>query len=280
MHLPVNLREISLENNWEYGSAFPPLGFTPFFDCALGNGDTFGLYWPIGRENIEPIVAETWHDSWLVQPTYSTLDTFLAAAKVAEEGYPEPPSLAEDPASPRALFQSAKEYIKNQNVDLAIQLLEKAINVLPEYTKVLSLLWAQYVRVGRTQEALSVAIQAIISPPCFGERPQKALRWLCSQKSAPSDEHDPIWRIKNQLKLAYGGVKENTDYPLLLGAINEYMSQSQFISAATLMQTYAALMSRETVSFQERYGFEPKAFAAWQIEVSSKLPHGSRHVQF
>ena len=280
MLLPANLREISLEKNWEYRSAFPPLGFMPFFECALGNGDTFGLYWPIGRENIEPIVAETWHDSWQIQPTYSTLDTFLAAAKIAEEEYPEPPSLTEDPASPRALFYLAKESITNQNVDSAIQFLEKATDVLPEYTEALALLWAQYVRVGRTQEALSVAIQAIISPPCFGERPQKALRWLCSQQSAPSVEHDPIWLIKNQLKLAYGGAKENTDYPLLLSAINEYLSQSRFVPAATLMQTYAALISSETVSFQERYSFEPKAFTAWQIEVSSKLPHGPRHVQF
>ncbi|MFZ6757875.1 hypothetical protein ACO0K9_11760 [Undibacterium sp. Ji50W] len=279
MLLPANLREVTSHKNWECHSSFPPLGFTPFFENELGNGDTFGLYWPIGRENIEPIVAETWHDSWQVQPTYSSLGSFLSAAKAAEDEYPEPPTLAEDPASPRALFYAAKESIKNQDVESAIHLLEKATAIIPEYTAAQSLLWAQYVRSGRTQEALTIAIQAIISPPSFGERSQKALRWLCSQPTTASVERDPIWVIKTQLKLTYGGAKENTDYPLLLSAIHEYLTQSRFTQAVTLMQTYAELMSSETVSFQERYSFEAKTFFAWQIDVSSRLPHGPRHVQ-
>ncbi|STQ89275.1 tetratricopeptide repeat protein [Iodobacter fluviatilis] len=280
MQLPVNLLEVSIHNSWKYQAAFPPLGFVPFFENELGNGDTFGLYWPIGRENIEPIVAETWHDSWQVQPTYSTLSSFLAASQKAEEEYPKSPSIDEDPASPRALFYAAKESVRNQNVDSAIMLLEKATTVLPEYTDAQSLLWAQYVRVGRTAEATSIAIQAIISPPCFGARPHKALRWLCSQQETLFVEDDPIWQIRNKLKLVYGGTKENTDYPLLLTAIHQYLSQSHFVQAVTLMQTYAALLSSETVSFQERYSFESKEFSAWQVEVSSKLPHGSRYFQF
>lgn len=276
MYLPANLQEIGFDKNCVYRAAFPPLGFLPFSEGALGNGDTFGLYWPIGRENCEPIVAETWHDSGQIQPTYSTLGTFLTAINNAEDGYPESPSLLEDPESPQVLFYSAKEAIKNQDVESAIQFLEKAIVVLPEYTDALSLLWAQYRRVGHTEEALPLAIQAIISPPCFGICPQKVLSWLCSQQASPAIKHDPIWQIRDQLKLAYGGAKENADYPLLLAAINEYLSQSRFIQAATLMQTYAELMCCETISFQERYGFEPKAFAAWQVEVSSKLPHGPR----
>jgi hypothetical protein len=41
------------------------------------------------------------------------------------------------------------------------------------------------------------------------------------------------------------------------------------LQAAVLMQTYAELMSAETVSFQERYQFDGRAFAAWQLEVSA-----------
>ena len=39
--------------------------FCQFADHALGNGDTFGLYWPFGREARELIVLEIWHDEVL-----------------------------------------------------------------------------------------------------------------------------------------------------------------------------------------------------------------------
>ena len=279
MLIPVNLRKITPHKDWTHRTPFPPLGFLPFFECELGNGDTFGLYWPIGRENYEPLVVETWHDSWQIQPTYSSLDSFLAAAQSIPDEYPEPPTLSEDPNSPRACFQAAKESIKNQDIETSIQHLETAVVMLPEYTDALSLLWQQYVRSGRIEEAVSISIRAIISPPSFGERPLKALRWLCSQPSSvPSVESDPIWLARSQLKLVFGGKKENADFPVLLNAINGYLAQSQFLRASTLMQTYAELMSAETVSFQERYEFNLEKFIAWQIEVSSKHNAGTRNV--
>ncbi|MCV5792002.1 tetratricopeptide repeat-containing protein, partial [Escherichia coli] len=36
---------------------FPPNGFTVLTDAAYGNGDCFGLYWPIGQEHKLPIVC-------------------------------------------------------------------------------------------------------------------------------------------------------------------------------------------------------------------------------
>ncbi|MNN67188.1 hypothetical protein D3C81_1828080 [compost metagenome] len=63
---------------------------------------------------------------------------------------------------------------------------------------------------------------------------------------------------------------------MLLAAIATYLEQGNHVCASTLMQTYAELMSAETVSFQERYAFDPAAFIAWQIAVSAGLPQGSR----
>ena len=275
MHLPANLAHISLEQDWQHHAPYPPLGFIPFYEGALGNGDTFGLYWPIGREASEPIVVETWHDEWRLQPHFSSLARFRQAYATAEDEYVATPSLADDPASPRAAFLAAKELIAQRNPEAAIALLEAALALLPEYTDALVLLHGQYVRAGRIDAAVKVAIQAIISPPSFGGPPCKALQWLRT-RPVPDGEPDPIWRACGQLSFNFGGSKENADYPLLLAAIDTYLEHGNVRCVATLMQTYAELMSAETISFQERYAFEPAAFIARQIAVSAQLPNGSR----
>ncbi|KKO63105.1 hypothetical protein VM94_02850 [Janthinobacterium sp. KBS0711] len=275
MQLPASLAHISAEPDWQHTTAYPPLGFIPFSEGALGNGDTFGLYWPIGREASEPIVVETWHDEWRIQPHFSSLAAFLQAHAAAEDEYVGTPTLADDTASPRAAFLEAKEQIAQRNPEAAIALLEAALAIVPEYTDALALLHGQYVRAGRTDDAVRVAIQAIISPPSFGGPPLKALQWLRTQP-VPDGEPDPIWRACGQLSFNFGGSKENADYPVLLAAIGDYLAQGDSIRASTLMQTYAELMSAETVSFQERYAFEPAAFIARQIAVSAGLPQGSR----
>ena len=275
MQLPASLAHISAEQDWQHTTAYPPLGFLPFSEGALGNGDTFGLYWPIGREASEPIVVETWHDEWRIQPHFSSLTTFLQAYAAAEDEYVGTPSLTDDPASPRAAFLEAKEQIAQRKPEAAIALLEAALAIFPEYTDALILLHGQYVRAGRTDDAVRVAIQAIISPPSFGGPPLKALQWLRTQP-VPDGEPDPIWRACGQLSFNFGGSKENADYPVLLAAIDDYLAQGDSIRASTLMQTYAELMSAETVSFQERYAFDPTAFIARQIAVSAGLPQGSR----
>lgn len=166
--------------------------------------------------------------------------------------------------------------VANHEVDAAIVLLETAVSVLPEYTDALALLHAQYVRAGRTEDAMRIALRALVAPPSFGEPPRKVLRWLKSQSSAHVDPADPIWRARKLLTLQYGGVKENPAYPILSSAIDDYLAQADFVSASTLMQTYTELISGETVSFQERYRFDRGAFIARQIEVSQRLAGGSR----
>lgn len=275
MQLPASLAHISAEQDWQHTTAYPPLGFIPFSEGALGNGDTFGLYWPIGREAFEPIVVETWHDEWRIQPHFSSLAAFLQAHAAAEDEYVGTPTLDDDPASPRAAFLAAKEQIAQRKPEAAIALLEAALAIIPEYTDALTLLHGQYLRAGRTDDAVRVAIQSIISPPSFGGPPLKALQWLRMQ-AVPEGELDPIWRACGQLSFNFGGRKDNADYPVLLAAIATYLEQGDHVCASTLMQTYAELMSAETVSFQERYAFEPAAFLARQIAVSGMLPQGGR----
>jgi tetratricopeptide (TPR) repeat protein len=278
MKLPPRTDRITLDHAFEAPDFYPPLGFYPFAEHELGNGDTFGLYWPFGREQEEPIVAELRHDEWRLAPMYSKLDVFLGVAEpLEEEDYPEPPSLERDPRSPFACFAGAKEELRAQRVEAAVALLERAVGVLPEYTEALNALGAQYIRLGRHEEACKVAVQAIISPPCFGERPTKLLRWFASQKDVPAAlEHDPVAAIRGGLRLVFGGSKEYPDYPRLLEAIGRYVQQSEVLKAITLMQTYGELMCAETVSFQERYGFRAADFKTQQVELSAGLPGGPR----
>ncbi|HEX8209076.1 MAG TPA: hypothetical protein VF584_02735 [Longimicrobium sp.] len=244
MKLPAGIGRISLDRAFEATEFYPPLGFYPFAEYELGNGDTFGLYWPFGREQEEPLVGELRHDEWRLAPVYSKLDVFLRVTEpLEEEEYPEPPSLDGDPHSPFACFAGAQEELRAQRVEAAVALLERAVGVLPEYTEALNVLGAQYIRLGRYDEACKVAVRAIISPPCFGDRPTKLLRWFAFQKDLPPAlEHDPVAAIRGGLRLVFGGSKENSDYPQLLKAIEQYVQQSEILKAITLMQTYGELM--------------------------------------
>jgi tetratricopeptide (TPR) repeat protein len=279
MKLPVTISKISLDRDWQHTSPYPPLGFVPFSEVQLGNGDSFGLYWPIGREAMEPIVVETWHDEGRVQPHFSCLGAFLDARASSDGGYVETPSLVNDPNSPRACYEAAKLLLNKPDPAAAMALLEMAIEILPEYADALSLLYPLYALAGRTEDAIKMAIRSIISPPSLGGPAGDAVHWLRSQSMSFSRQDDPIWCARYELDLVFGGAKDNTNYPILLTAIDNYLHHSEFVPACTLMQTYAELMSFETVSFQQRYSFDKTAFIAKQIELSSCLAGGRRTIQ-
>ena len=69
MKRPAGISSITLSNE-PYESTYPPLGFHEFSEHQLGNGDVFGLYWPVGYEDDEPLIAETWHDEWSIRPQF------------------------------------------------------------------------------------------------------------------------------------------------------------------------------------------------------------------
>lgn len=284
MKLPAAYKSVTLDVESQ-GGPYPALGFCRIAEHELGNGDCFGLYWPIGREDQEPIVVETFHDEGSLRPHFSSLDRFLAAAKRTEEDSDDDaiigtPSFHDDPLSPAACLDAARSHLKSQNAEAAIGCLETAVSVLPEYTEAQSLLSAQYRRVGRHQAAIKSAIQAIISPPSFGIRPTQIATWLGRQSTCPSDlAEDPVWLHRERLTLKFGGVKENNQYEILSDAIQRYLQQSAFVPALTLMQTYTELMSNETISFRERYAFNEIAFVAWQREVAESKYGKSRHLE-
>jgi hypothetical protein len=252
-----------------------PQGFHGFDELELGNGDVFGLYWPFGREDDEPIVAHTYHDDGAVAPYWSSLDRFLAAAGDDESSSAWEPTLLLDADSPEALLATARECLSRNEVAEGTKHLEAAVGVLPEFAAAHYQLAMQYRRTDRINDAIRSAIHALISPVCFwpqSRQMSQLVQWL-SQQTSCSDEvrGDPIWQNRGRLKFRFGGEKENDDYLVLKEAIEQYLAQAQFVKALTLMETYLELMRRETVSFQERYGFKDAEFRARQDEVAATL---------
>ena len=69
---PDGLVTDGFEAGWG-GGAYPPPGYLPWNILDVGNGDTYGYYWPIGKEAGPPIVCTIMHDAWYVQPVASGL---------------------------------------------------------------------------------------------------------------------------------------------------------------------------------------------------------------
>ena len=271
MKLPDRISEITLHNIYAEAGGFPyPLGFHPFTECASDEGDVFGLYWPIGMEGQPPLVVKRWHDSWEMAPLYSSLEQFLdEGPKVCDEddkedrrhALPDPRVTSTDSLSPSSLFLNAVEAQKRDRHDVAIDCLEKTLKALPEYSAASSELYNQYRRVGDDDSALRTALTSIISPLSFGWRDNHIVDWLKSQESCPQDVRlDPIWTNRHRLTGRYGGKEENEDYVVFAEAIQGYVANNERWNAIVLSITYGELMCRETVSFQNRYGFDRKMY--------------------
>lgn len=282
MKVPESINSVSLSYN-QYEVPYPPLGFLPFLEHQLGNGDTFGLYWPIGCEDREPIVAETYHDEFSLVPHFSSLDKFIEltpedsfSEEDEEDSFPGTPTYEQDPKSPAACFQKAKECLQSRDLSTAIEHLKNCVAILPEYEEAQSLLCTQYRRIGENDLAVATAIQAFISPIYFGNSSSKLVGWLAKQTNCPDEyKNDPIWLNRNRPFKKFGDSKENDEYLFLKDAIVQYIDQSEFVSAMKLMQKYAGCMYQETVSFQERYNFNLEDFITWQKNIA-EIQYGNK----
>ncbi len=143
-----------------YSMVFPPVGFFPF--AATGNGDYHGLYWPIGREESEPMVAYSSHDAYALIPEHGDLlsagtcqlaraedgklshdfDAAFSAANlqrptvdidavVAVDDHKQ--LLTLDPSSAFRNCAVADQFIADNNLDDAETHYRQAIELLPEY---------------------------------------------------------------------------------------------------------------------------------------------------
>lgn len=144
-----------------YSLLFPPVGFFPFY--GLGNGDYYGFYWPVGRENKQPLVAFSSHDVGSIIPEYSGIealyrcqlartcntwedvDVFRQLAEKATgrasplhlvrdlpvDSYED--FLAIDPDSPFFLCAAADVDVGKDRLDQAEERYRRSIELIPEY---------------------------------------------------------------------------------------------------------------------------------------------------
>lgn len=78
-------RAVSGFEAWGEG-VYPPPGYLAWNRLEVGNGDTFGFYWPLGREDAPPLVCSVEHDAWALRPLASSL---AAAARLHAAAWPD-----------------------------------------------------------------------------------------------------------------------------------------------------------------------------------------------
>jgi tetratricopeptide (TPR) repeat protein len=263
MKIPTGIEKVSLSKSDVPLGPYPSLGFVPLWDAELGNGDYFGLYWPLGKENEEPIVCDMLHDEWALEPRFSSLEKFIEWLELNdwERGDEE---IVDDQLS-TAIFNKAKTLYSSSDIEAAINLLNKACINFPEVSEYWFALSSQSKRVGDMEKSANAALKALNSNWVFGFPAQGVIRSLRSSQFREALSKDPIVQRIDEFELNFGGVKENSIYPIIYECVQEYLNSERFIDGLMLYQNYGYMMCSETGAFQERYNFDLKS---WRSEYS------------
>ncbi len=266
MKRPKSAADLNFMSGWRTG-AYPPPGFAPFGGCDLGNGDFFGLYWPTGHENEEPIVCEMSHDDRTLMPSFSSYEKWLEWADANDWEWGE--IEVDDEDFVLSHMEAATNAIKANQPQVAIPFLEKACKSLPDFGAPWALLASQRKRLGDLEGAEAAALKAAqLASWVFEGSEMQSLRLI--RQDGPF-AHDPLVRRRDLVCAKRGGVKENLLYDALRECIAEYREQGQYIPAITLLCNFGYAMEQETISFQERSGFVP---AAWKAEYDELCLEG------
>lgn len=248
MHLSGQFNALSLDRDVARGP-YPPQGLVSIAEGALGNGDCFGLYWPLGREEDAPFVCEMFHDEWRMELRHSSLQVFSRWLDVNEGDYGE--REVDDAGSPNMLLEQARSHVLAGQVAEAVTRLRAACAAFPDLQKGWSLLASQYLRMGDRDGAIDAARSAVLANWAFGIPEPGVLRLL---RSAPASD-DPVIVMVQRMGFAFGGAKSNPDYALMQACIDQSWAVGDTMTALRLSQNRCYQLSGETVSFQAREGF-------------------------
>ena len=106
-----------------YSVLWPPLGFFPFYN--IDNGDEYGLYWPVGREDQPPLVAFTNHDVGSLIPINSSIEGLLCSRLAIrnepdddedfdDEEFDDEDSLADDEEQRDPVIEFCQEWFQRE----------------------------------------------------------------------------------------------------------------------------------------------------------------------
>jgi tetratricopeptide (TPR) repeat protein len=252
MKAPLGLDQLSLTGDITAGP-YPPSGFAPVFDAELGNGDYFGLYWPIGWENREPLVCDMAHDCWTMIPCFPTSSAFVTWLEENDHERGDLPW--SDPEFAPASYEQGKAHVASGGIAEAIVAFERACAIFPEAADFWFALAGQLRRSGNHAAAVIAALRAYTANWTFGRPADGVLRLIQLGENIPALANDPLVKRGSQLTNRFGGEKDNANYALLRAAVAEYLDRGESRTALLLEQNVALMLSTETVSFQERSGF-------------------------
>lgn len=248
---------------------YPPQGFWPIAEGALGNGDQFGLYWPLGREAEPPVVCEMFHDEGRMVFRHSSLDVFAqwldagGAEQDDDDGCEPREHAVPDAGSPLPLIERAQRHVQAAEPAQAIALLEDACSRFPELPRAWALLAGQQMRLGQHAAAVAAARAAILANWAFGIPEPGVLRMLRATDAAG----DPVLAMAQQMGFAFGGAKTNPDYALMQACIDQCWDAGDTLAALRVSQNRCYVLSSETVSFQQREGFD---LEAWRRDFAAR----------
>ncbi len=260
-----------------FDSHYPPPGYLPFDVLAVGNGDTYGFYWPIGKEDCPPLVLTTMHDAWSVFPVASTFERALRlihACGLAEGEVEEIaeqfevdlsglPSIGDDnsvslfgksasalleidDSSPSILLAVARTARSAGDLVTAEKFVVRATELLPEYSDAWQLLAELRQQAHNQPGFIDAALRALSSPFSFGARDRGKLLISLQElpDSACAEPHDPIWTRRRSLTFS-DNFYESPDLPLLTDAIAEFHSARQYLRAVHLQLLFGDLIDQQ-----------------------------------
>lgn len=257
---------------------FPVNGFLPLFETDFGNGDYYGLYWPIGRENETPIVCELFHDEWRLTPVFSNALMLSQWLEQSESDQYSHEIVCNDAMFAGNLFQQSLLLRQEQKVEEAIHYCKMACNAFPESSEYWLTLANLYQQSKNPVLSIKSALNAYLSLWGFGIPNDKVLYFLKQGMNFNEFSSDPVIKrvADGSLNLNFGGAKTNQNYTLMQECIAEYFMQNQPISALKLLQNYAYAMYAETSAFQERYEFDIEKWKSDYRDMCSTYLNDSR----
>ncbi|PPU24086.1 tetratricopeptide repeat protein [Xanthomonas arboricola] len=265
MRAPQRLHGLTLDTAVCAGP-YPPQGFWTIAEGALGNGDCFGLYWPLGCEGETPVVCEMFHDEGRMVFSHSSLDVFAQWLDINhvldeqawdDESWDPRAHDVPDVDSPLPLIERAQLHVQAGEPSEAIELLQAACRRFPELQRAWTMLAVQHRRLGQHEAAVDAARAAILANWAFGIPDPSVLRLLRAAEAG----NDPVLAMVQQMEFAFGGAKTNPDYAAMQVCIDRCWEAGDHLAALRLTQNRCYALRGETVSFQQREGFD---LASWQ----------------
>jgi hypothetical protein len=271
------------ENFWG-DTAFPPPGYLPWDVLEVGSGDTYGFYWPLGKDDHPPLVCTLLHDTHTLLPIASTFDRALRLLLAGDVAHPEELKelakdfgiklgrtaraepdekvplfaldaaqlLKVDDASPLLLVSAARE-LRGKDLSRAQQLARLATEILPEYADA----WDMLANMGRQMREeraiIENTLRVLTCPMAFGARDRKKV--IASLKKLPdttaSNPNDPIWKRRTSITFA-DPATDPAEITHLTEAVEELHAQKDSLRAIGLRLSLGEWISHQTVSFLER----------------------------